>query len=1628
MVNKMIQRVSVIILLVVIMIGICHITATAEDEDLGRLYWRSVSNGTQKLYVWWNAETKELSFTSDEPDEAAIQNMITAAEIGDETSPEITSSLRNVMKDFATAKEIRFLSAYDLPAGDAAGLFNGRQALTEIEGLSLLGLSDQTSLYNMFNGCSSLTSLNMSGWDTSNVTDIRYLFNDCSNLHNINISGWNLSALTQKTNMFSGCSYIYTVIAQNLVCPKDMNNFFSGLRWCSTVDASGWDLSNTTDTSKLLYGCGDLQTVNASNWKCAVNTTGVFQDCKRIVDLDCSGWDLSNTASIRNLFSGCSALKNLDLSGWDLSNVTNIYSLFYGCYSLKTLDIADWNTSNVSSMGSVFSGCSGLTNLDLSGWDTSNVTSISSMFKDCSSLKELNLSNWTITDKLTYLSYAFNGCNALTSLNLSGWNTSNVTDFSYLFSDCSNLYTLNISGWDLSKLTQKTNIFSGCRYLYTLIAPNLICPQNMNRFFTGLNLTTVDASGWDLSNTTDCTEMFYSCSKLKTLNASNWDLSNVTNIRGLFLGCSSLQDLDLSGWDVSNITSMSSLFSGCSSLKALDIADWNTSNVKGFSTVFEGCSALTSLDLSGWDASNVTSTAAMFSGCSSLAELSLPSFDTGKVSSISSMFSGCSSLTELDLSGLATGKVTTLGDVFNGCSRLHRLNMSNWDISNVPTIQRVGFMRGCTTLQSIDASNLVCPANMSGLFVNLSSLTNLDASGWDMSLVTDTQSTYNSALFSGCTRLKTIDASDWICPGNMFWIFYNCTALEELNCSGWYMTDVEKASNMFSNCAKLKHVDASGWVCPNDMSSIFIGCTSLETVDASGWMMNGVGKMDSLFSGCSSLQTLDLSGWDLSGVTSKTGLFTGCTQLQKIDASDWVCNSDMSGTFADLSKLAELDVTGWETNEVTDLSTMLQNCSSLTELDISGWELGNVANAENMLDGCTGLNKVVVPYYDEEKTIYLPMSMLKQSSRTPSEFFTGAGDTYLRYIEIAFNGNGGTGTMASQYCAWGDSEGDCVVPECSFSLRNKYCVDWNTKPNGRGQAFAIGQSINYEELQSLMAPTDAGIILYAQWDNSLRQYEVRYYKGNISEDNLLGVDTGSANIGEPIPYEDGKYIVSDYEQPGILSGQTIVTVNNDENVLNVVYPAHIHDIVLVATKAPSCLEAGSKEHYECVKCGKKYSDAAGTITISDEDLIISAVGHTPGDPVAENTVAPTCTEDGHHDSVVYCSVCETELSRETIVAPALGHEWGEPEWTWAEDFSTATAVFTCTHDASHTETVEAEVSIDETAETITYTAIVTGPDEKSYSTEKTASKVEPAGSEVIRLAGSRRYDTSICCAKELMERSGAEKFDAVVLTTGVDFPDALAGAYLAAKNGAPVLLINQAFSAQVTEYVNANLSPDGTLYILGGTGVIPDAWVSGIQAGSVKRLAGPNRYMTNIAILKEVGYSGGTIMVCTGNDYADSLSASGVDAPILLVGTALTADQKEYLNGISGAEFVIVGGTGAVSTNVETALAGYGTVMDRLAGANRFETSIKLAEKFCGDPGDAVLAYAMDFPDGLSGGPLAAEIGAPIILTRTATPGPAKNYAEAKDIRSGYVLGGPTLISDDAAKAIFRVEVISLAE
>ena len=308
---------------------------------------------------------------------------------------------------------------------------------------------------------------------------------------------------------------------------------------------------------------------------------------------------------------------------------------------------------------------------------------------------------------------------------------------------------------------------------------------------------------------------------------------------------------------------------------------------------------------------------------------------------------------------------------------------------------------------------------------------------------------------------------------------------------------------------------------------------------------------------------------------------------------------------------------------------------------------------------------------------------------------------------------------------------------------------------------------------------------------------------------------------------------------------------------------------------------------------------------------------------------------------------------------------------------------------------------------------------------------EQPGQTVTRIAGSNRYETSMNIADKVISwYYGDKPSDVIILASGNNFPDALSGSFLAIKNYAPILLINRNNAAAIRSYVRNHLADNGKIYVLGGQRAVADEWVGSLASRyNVVRLAGNNRYETNIKILEEAGFAwggNGAMLVCTGKGYADSLSASPIALPMLLVGDELTDRQIAYLKERQGSEFHIIGGEGAVSEKVEKQLEKYGSIIGRIKGENRFDTSRKIAEYYFSEPYFAFLATGSNYPDGLCGGPMASIVTAPILLVQNENflaNNLISEFIYDHNVFDGYVLGGENAVSEATVARAFSFDL-----
>ena len=310
-------------------------------------------------------------------------------------------------------------------SGTMFAFFSSLPDLTTINGIANINTSNANSFLYTFAWDPSLTSIDLTSWDTSNVTTIGNMFDGATGLTTAKIDNWNLRSLTNMSCMFQRCGEL------------------------TDVDVSKWNTSNVTDISWMFNGCEKINNLDVSKWNTSnvTDMSATFQGCDLLNSLDVSKWNTSNVTNMAWMFEGCFKLNNLDVSNWDTSRVTNMTCMFFDCFALSKLNISKWKTNNVVDMSQMFQNCLLLNDLDVSNWNTSQVTDMSSMFYCCSKLGKLDIGNWK-TGKVTNMEKMFCLCALLKELDVSNWNTSNVTDMRWLFYGCSNLIKLDLSNFN----------------------------------------------------------------------------------------------------------------------------------------------------------------------------------------------------------------------------------------------------------------------------------------------------------------------------------------------------------------------------------------------------------------------------------------------------------------------------------------------------------------------------------------------------------------------------------------------------------------------------------------------------------------------------------------------------------------------------------------------------------------------------------------------------------------------------------------------------------------------------------------------------------------------------------------------------------------------------------------------------------------------------------------------------------------------------------------------------------------------------------------------------------------------------------------------------------------------------
>lgn len=769
----------------------------------------------------------------------------------------------------------------------------------------------------------SLASIdNLGMLDTSKATNMSWMFADCSSLTSLDTSSFDTSKVTTMHLMFYDCQSL------------------------TFIDVSGFDTSQVTDMTGMFEHCDNLTSLNVSNFNTAKVTTmgDMFSYCKSLTSLDLGNFNTANVTSMSQMFLECVALDFLDISSFDTSKVTTMRRMFYYCQSLVSLDLSGFNTSNVTNMSQMFRQCESLTSLNLNNFNTSNVTDMYGMFTNCKKLSSLNVSNFN-TSKIDNMSWMFSGCYVLTSLDVSSFDTSQVTNMMGMFQECLSIGSLDLSSFNTSKVTDMTQMFLLCNKLSTIYAsPRFVTTSVTNSSYmfdscsvlTGGNGTKCISSRADATYAridTPETPGYFTLYIPPILAPSDtWFTKGNSGILR-----SSLTEIEI----VDTYTPTGS-----------ETASWDASEANDGSVMVyvEGTKLTIAGNKSGKvfanpDASYMFADPAKADYYLNLTKIDgIGLLDTSRVTNMQAMFRSIIKVTELDLNHFNTSNVTNMRYVFGSYSAqgnmaLKTLNVSNWDTSKVESIRT--------------------------MFQSCASLTSLDLSGWDVSNVTDC-----SYMFWGCTKLATIgNTYNWNLSASTSFLnmFYNCSALKEIDTSNWGLSKTTTISNMFYNCSALMSIgDTSKWdtgAC-TDMSTTFFHCTSLKQLNVSNWDVSKVTTFNRMFTSDNygelgfSAQ-LDTTKWNTSSAKDLGFMFYGYKGSPVLDVSNF--NTSKVTNLALMFAFSSAIIVGyedWDTSSITNLQGIFLGTKN-TSLNISKFTTSKVKSFGSMFSQCSELVEII---------------------------------------------------------------------------------------------------------------------------------------------------------------------------------------------------------------------------------------------------------------------------------------------------------------------------------------------------------------------------------------------------------------------------------------------------------------------------------------------------------------------------------------------------------------------------------------------------------------------------------------------------------------------------------------------
>lgn len=906
--------------------------------------------------------------------------------------------------------------------------FQGCSDLATFENIEYLKTDNVTDMRSMFYGCSSLTSLDLSGFNTQNVTSMDGMFYECSGLTSLDLTGFNTQNVKQMGTMFCFCSGLTSldVSSFNTQNVKDMCGMFRGCSGLKNLDVSSFNTAKVEDMLNMFSGCTNLTTIYIGDeWSTAsvTNGAGVFFLCFKLkgeqgtvfdedhVDVDYAHID-GGTAN-----PGYFTDKNTPQPYALLSEENTKLTFYYDANKRTTPNAMDVGPFDNTEAKGWYEYRNTITSVifEPSFAECTTLTSTAFWFRDCKQLKTITGLEYLKTDNVTDMNAMFCFCSSLQSLDVTHFNTGKVTNMEAMFYECSALTELDVSHLNTSNVKNMYMMFQFCSGLTSLDVSkfNTGNVENISQMFCKCSgLTSLDLSNFNTEKVTKMSAMFSECSALTSIKFGNFNTSAIADIYGLqnmFYGCSSLTTLDLSSFNTSTVDNMNQMFFNCENLETIYVGDgWTTANVTSSEDMFKYCTKLKGGQGTVYDADHIDVAYAHIDGGTAN-----PGYLTYKAPVDNWVTNGDFEGNDYQSFGYKKNGEEVLinvvdadivvddDDPANHCIHIasdgYSVNYS-WDNQFFIRLRDVVPVGSTVKLSLRAKASEAVTAQLEAQaapFTWLTALSNLEITPqWNTSVqefvVGEQQSGFQHLVIHLAVPEKEIDyyfddivvtvtspSNDEpyaVLEGNTLTFYYDDKKGDRGGMDiGPFANFSDRPWNgSHQGIVKVEFDESmkeyTGLTSTAHWLENFTSLTSVQGIE--NLKTDNVTDMSYMFYNCSNLEHLFISGLNTSNVTDMQYMFGSCSNLKDIEIGNLFVTpnvTNMAGMFSYCEQLTSLDLSGFNTAKVTDMHDMFHNCMKLMTLNVQSFNTQEVTNMGSMFYNCSALTTLDVTSFNTAK-------------------------------------------------------------------------------------------------------------------------------------------------------------------------------------------------------------------------------------------------------------------------------------------------------------------------------------------------------------------------------------------------------------------------------------------------------------------------------------------------------------------------------------------------------------------------------------------------------------------------------------------------------------------------------------